>query len=725
MTTTPSSRRDLSTLTLLGLIVGTACGLFFGEYCRPLSFVGDLFVGLLRMTVMPYICVTLVAGLGRLSMRQTGRCFAVGGITLVSLWLAALLIVWIMPFAFPEWKTGAFFSSAMVKHTPPTELFSQFVPANVFTALSKNQVPAVILFCICMGIALGKAEGRESLLVPLDVVGSVLMRISLAIARLAPIGIFAIAASTAGTVSLTEFVRMQTYLIPYTAAALLLGFVALPLLVTSTTRVTYRQFMRVVKEPLITAFATGKLIIVLPMLVENTERLLQEGTAERSSAPAPAAEALYATAYPFPHVGKLLSMLFIPFAAWFLGKPLGNEEYPGLLTSGLFAYFGGPILAVPFLLDQQQLPRDMFQLFLVSGVYGERLGDALGAIQLATLAIMTSLGFQRSLRFNVGSAAKYITVVLVTGAFTVGGVQWALYKTVGVIETRNDVITRIQLLEEPVRHSVVRTARPNPDPLLTNETLLQRIRRRGVLRVGFNEDKVPFAFFDLHGDLVGYDINMAHSLARDLDVELEFVRFDRATLAEQLRDDHFDVVMSGLVGTLERSEAMQHTSAYLDVNLALVVPDYRARAFKTVAAARDLGPLRIGFVDLSRGFVDRLRSALPNAELVEIRNNRDYFKGRLADLDALLISAESGSAFTLIYPNFEVVVPSDQNVKLPLFYAIGQRDQEMRDFLEHWIGLRQKDGTAQEYYEHWILGKTALPRKPRWSVIRDVLNWVE
>ena len=265
---------------------------------------------------------------------------------------------------------------------------------------------------------------------------------------------------------------------------------------------------------------------------------------------------------------------------------------------------------------------------------------------------------------------------------------------------------------------------PNPEPLQPQETILQRIQRRGVMRVGFNEDKIPFAFFNEQGKLVGMDVNLAHALAHDLGVDLEFLRFDRATLIEQVRDDHFDLVLSGLVGTLERSEAMQHSASYMDVNLALVVPDFRVRDYKSLRSIRRMEKLRIGFVDLSRGFVARLKHALPDAELVEIENNRDYFKGKTPNLDALLISAESGSAFTLLYPEHEVVVPQGLRVKLPLFYVIGNNDSETRDFLNHWIELRQKDGTFEEYYRHWVLGESSTPKPRRWCIIRDVLHWV-
>jgi ABC-type amino acid transport substrate-binding protein len=64
-----------------------------------------------------------------------------------------------------------------------------------------------------------------------------------------------------------------------------------------------------------------------------------------------------------------------------------------------------------------------------------------------------------------------------------------------------------------------------------------------VIRVGYNEDKLPFAYFNVQDELVGFDVNMAHALARDLGVRIEFVRFARPTLAEQLAQDHFEVVI--------------------------------------------------------------------------------------------------------------------------------------------------------------------------------------
>ncbi|MGD8267527.1 MAG: hypothetical protein PVF55_05125 [Desulfobacterales bacterium] len=46
--------------------------------------------------------------------------------------------------------------------------------------------------------------------------------------------------------------------------------------------------------------------------------------------------------------------------------------------------------------------------------------------------------------------------------------------------------------------------------------------------------------------------------------------------------------------------------------------------------------------------------------------------------------------------------------------------------ISRWIELNQKnDLDFQSLYDHWILGLSAEERKPRWSVIRNVLHWVE
>ena len=145
-----------------------------------------------------------------------------------------------------------------------------------------------------------------------------------------------------------------------------------------------------------------------------------------------------------------------------------------------------------------------------------------------------------------------------------------------------------------------------------------------MIRIGYNQDILPFAYFNSVGDLVGFDINMAHLLARDLGVSIEFVWFDPDQLAQMLRDDHFDIVMSGLLGTLERVEAMHHTEPYMDVTLAVVAPDYRIRRFATMKSIQQQDELRLGYVDVSPQFCGSISKVASQR-----RSGRDWLVSRL------------------------------------------------------------------------------------------------
>ena len=68
-------------------------------------------------------------------------------------------------------------------------------------------------------------------------------------------------------------------------------------------------------------------------------------------------------------------------------------------------------MATPFLLDLMHLPHDMFQLFLLAGVYGERLGDALGAMHLATFTLLTTCAFSGRLYLRLPSMLRYLGLI--------------------------------------------------------------------------------------------------------------------------------------------------------------------------------------------------------------------------------------------------------------------------------------------------------------------------
>jgi ABC-type amino acid transport substrate-binding protein len=76
----------------------------------------------------------------------------------------------------------------------------------------------------------------------------------------------------------------------------------------------------------------------------------------------------------------------------------------------------------------------------------------------------------------------------------------------------------------PVGDASVLKDVPAPDSAVSDTIgVPETIRRRGALRVCVMTDRLPYSFLTPKGELVGLDVEMAHALARDLEVRLEFL----------------------------------------------------------------------------------------------------------------------------------------------------------------------------------------------------------
>jgi ABC-type amino acid transport substrate-binding protein len=284
----------------------------------------------------------------------------------------------------------------------------------------------------------------------------------------------------------------------------------------------------------------------------------------------------------------------------------------------------------------------------------------------------------------------------------------------------------MQLLREPGPAVVHRTAPAGRSGFSPSKSQLELIRESIVLRVGYMDDSLPYAYFNAAGELVGFDVEMAHSLARELGVRLEFVPVERDPLKiwERIDGAYCDLIMSGVVVTAGRAGEVLFSHPYLDETMAFVVPDHRRRDFEEWDRIRGLKKIRIAVPEVS-AFVEKLKTLVPNAEVITFRKPADLFGDRSKKPDATLLPAERGSVWTLIYPENCVVVPQPGSIKIPLAYLIVRQDQPLANLVNTWIELKKRDGTIAALYDYWILGRNAVPKQPRWSILRNVLHWVQ
>jgi Na+/H+-dicarboxylate symporter len=717
----PSKKHGAGWSIGVGLLTGILCGVLFGEYCEALEPLGKAYVGLLQMTVLPYLAISLIAKIGRLDLRQAKRLGVAALVVLFALWLAGIGLVVLMSAMLPPVEGASFFSpDAAQPVVQEQSVLTSFIPVNVFRALSDEIVPAVVVFCLLFGIALIPISNKHELLDFLDLCGTGIGRINGLLIRLAPLGLFALSAAAAGTLRLDELERLQAYLIMFAVACVVAVFAVLPGLLSSVTRIRYWDFIRASAEPLLTAIAVGKLFVVLPQIIAKCEDLLNEqGDEAQPTTDKSVASVVVPLAYPFPHLGKVLVFVFVTFAAWYVGRPLTIGQDAAMASTGAISSFASPLVTVPYLLDEYQLPQDLISLFILPGFITMRLGDVVGVVHLMILTLLVNeiLNGRLQLRWErfviwLAATGVCLSVLIVAG-------RWYLAGTT----PRYDLDVRLLSLEvnSPCKDVVVYRPEdeiPARGPI--NGSIMDQVRSKGVLRVGYRSDRLPYCFFNRQQQLVGLDVELMHRLAASLQVRLEFVPFAWDTLVEQLETDGIDVAIGGLIASPQLASQVGLTQPYATATASVVLHDHRRGEFVSWDQPNKASDRRLAVCHEELGALARLH--LERDEIIAIDSHDSFFTDQ-HDHDGLLIAAEEGAAWNVLHPEYTVVVPRPI-VRRPVCMVTRPDDDQWQRFLDRRLDLEELDGTLDRLRKFWVHGGGTQKRQPRWCVLRDVLGWI-
>lgn len=708
-------------MIFLGMGLGLLTGLFFGELVGFLDVVGEVWIKLLQMTVLPYVMVSLIFGLGNLSYAEALLVARRGGLMLLLLWGVTLAVVFLFPFTFPVWESSTFFSTTMLESKPEIDFLGLYIPSNLFHSLSNNLVPAVVLFSIAIGVALIGVKEKESALKSMSIVLEALTSIANFVVRLTPIGVFAIMASASGTLSFSDFQRLEIYLYSYIAISLVMSLWVLPGLVTALTPLTYREVVGSTKDAMVTAFATGSLFVVLPILVEKSKELIAR-YADDKEAGESAVEVIVPASFNFPHAGKIFTMSFVLFAGWFSGYNVDVSEYPLLMGAGLASLFANVNLAVPFMLDLMRVPADMFQLFVTTGVINGRFATLLSAMFTLVLTLLGAFSMSGLIRARPTRVLRYVAVSLLLLLAAVFGVRTLLSVTLENTYEKDQIVANMQFMERLVPETVY-TETPPAIELPPQGERLNAIVSRKLLRVCYRRNEVPFSYINHSGELVGLDIELLHYLAYDMGVHLELVPSSWSETNEHLNQGYCDIA-TGQAMTPDGALQGAFSAPIMYRSWAFLVKDHRRREFATKERIISMDSPRLALQPLDY-YYDILRRKLPGAIVEVVQSPREFIERGDDELDAMILSAEEAAAWSLLYPAYAAVIPTPHTVKVPAAFPLPHNEEGLADYLKIWLELKNHDDTIQKLYDYWVLGQSIKQQEPRWSVIRDVLHWVD
>ena len=262
------------------MVLGTVTGSVVEWAPDRIGWIGDLFMRLLRMIIVPLVLTSIISGVASVGGgRAIGRLFSktLGYYALSSL-LAATVGLLMVNLIRPG--DGANMVDVVSGQLPEAQtpesavgLLLDVVPENFIQAMAAGDMLAIIFFCIVFGTSITALPDKtRAILTDLfEALFHAMMVLTSGIIKFLPIGVFALITKMVGTTGFDAFRPLALYALTIGSGVTIHLFVTLPLLLIFLGRISPRIHFANMREPLLVAFSTSSSGATLPVTMSVVE----------------------------------------------------------------------------------------------------------------------------------------------------------------------------------------------------------------------------------------------------------------------------------------------------------------------------------------------------------------------------------------------------------------------------------------------------------------------
>lgn len=262
---------------LIMLVLGVIVGLVAGPKATLLQPIGDLFIRLLKMLIVPLVFFTLASGVTKMdspqSLRKVGG-FIVSYYVLTSLFAACVgtvVALAMRPGLGVQGILGAVKEMKVAKYSVVDSLLN-WVPTNPVEAMATMNMLQIIFFALLLGIVLLILGEKASLVTKFINQGSdVVIKITELVMETAPYGIFALVAVLVGTLGGKMMFAVAKFIIADYIAILIMLLFVYPLLIKALSKLPVLRFYKHIAPVLIVAATTTSSAATLPVEMKVAE----------------------------------------------------------------------------------------------------------------------------------------------------------------------------------------------------------------------------------------------------------------------------------------------------------------------------------------------------------------------------------------------------------------------------------------------------------------------
>jgi len=235
---------------------------------------------------------------------------------------------------------------------------------------------------------------------------------------------------------------------------------------------------------------------------------------------------------------------------------------------------------------------------------------------------------------------------------------------------------------------------------LIRESTMENVMKKSVLRVGMSTF-VPWAMKGKTGKLMGFEIDMATRLAKDMGVRVEFVPTKWAGIIPALLTGKFDVIIGGMGILPNRNLKVNFSIPYDYTGMSLAAHKETAKGFGNLTDF-DQKEVTIA-VRLGSTAVAAAKKFMPKAELRQFDDESQVYQELLnGKAHAVVGSAPTPAFYVLKYPEKLFLPFKDNFTREPIGFAVRKGDFDTLNFLNNWIRVADAEGWIKERKHYWF-----------------------
>ena len=264
---------------LIALFLGVIVGALFGERIIWISFLGDIFLRLLKMIIIPLIIASIISGVTSIgSAKKLGNLGAKTFIYYISTSLLAIITGLILvnivkpgvgaDLGLQEAPTG------LTTIDSPVDILYRLIPVNPVASMAEGDILPIIFFCIFFGFFVTRLPEPSRIRVTqfFETFFEIMMKMTGVIIKLAPIGVFGLMVKIVAKTGFSAFVPLLSYMSVVAGGLLIHALITLPLVLAFIAKVNPLEFFRNMSDALTTAFSTSSSSATLPLTITSVQK---------------------------------------------------------------------------------------------------------------------------------------------------------------------------------------------------------------------------------------------------------------------------------------------------------------------------------------------------------------------------------------------------------------------------------------------------------------------